>query len=378
MRIALVAHHVRPGGGQDRYLLELARHLSRRHEVHLIAIRAEGCEGLGIAVHRVGVRERPVIWTAPRFAKKAWTIASQLGCDVTHGVGGAMPGASVVTAQYVHAAWHVAAKRYRVEAPSALRRMYHSRVSRQSEEYDRLAYAHRALRETIAVSRRTAGELERHYSVDAARITVIPNGVDPAAFDATAYVGARAELRRALSLPPDALVALLIGTYARKGLETAIAAVARASDALHLVVAGTGDVDQARHWAASAGLEKRLHLVGPRPDPERLFAASDVFVLPTRYEPFGMVILEAMASALPVVVSGTAGAAELIRHGENGFLVAEPDDVDGFASGIRSALEGGARHGIGRSARMTALSVAWPRITELTEAVYHRAAARRG
>lgn len=375
MRIALVAHHVRPGGGQDRYLLELARHLSRSHEVHLVVIAAEGCEGLGVAVHRVHVPARPVLWMAPRFARRAGHIVRQLSCDITHGVGGSMPGANVVTAQYVHAAWHEAAERFGVREPTLLRRVYQRRVGRQSEHYDRETYAASSLRQVIAVSRRTGAELERHYQVPRERIAVIPNGVDPGAFNASAYPEAAWDLRRSLSLPASAMIALLIGTYVRKGLETAIHAVKKTGiEDLHLVVAGAGDAEQAHAWAAAAGMGERLHLLGPRDDPERLFAASDVFVLPTRYEPFGMVIVEAMASGLPVVVSETAGAAELIRHGENGFLVAEPDDIDGFADGIRAALT--AAPALGRSARSTAMSVAWPRIAELTEATYHRALAR--
>lgn len=376
MRIALAAHHVRPGGGQDRYLLELARHLSRRHEVHLITIRAEGCEGLPIGIHRVSVRERPMLWTAPRFAAKAGRMATQLACDVTHSVGGALPGAAVITAQYVHAAWHEAAKRYGVREHTRLRRLYHDRVGRQSEAFERQAYASKRLKAIIAVSRRTAAELERFYDVPAARVTVIPNGVDPASFNAAANAAARLEIRKSLKLEGSARIALLMGTYLRKGLDTAIAAVAAASGDLHLVVAGTGNTEWANEQAEAAGLAGRLHLLGARSDPERLFAAADVFVLPTRYEPFGMVIVEAMASGVPVVVSGIAGAAELIRHGENGYIVAEPTDVAGFTAQIRAALDPATASVVGRAARMTALGVAWSRIAELTEVVYQRAAAR--
>jgi len=371
VRIALVAHHVRPGGGQDRYLLELARHLSHRHEVHLIAIGAEGCGGLNIAVHRVPVRERPVLWAAPRFARQAGAIARQLGCDITHGVGGALPGANVVTAQYVHAAWREAAERFRVRESTWLRRAYQKRVMRQSEHYDALAYGTPALKHVIAVSRRTGGELQRFHNLQPARITVIPNGVDPVLFDPTAYPEARDSLRRSLNLPAETRIALLIGTYARKGLETAIGALAKVPDDVHLAVAGAGDDELAEGWARAAGVADRLHLLGVRSDPERLYAAADVFVLPTRYEPFGMVIVEAMASCLPVVVTGTAGAAELITNGENGFLVGQADDAEGFAAGIRAALETGTF--VGKAARATALSVSWPRIAEQTESVYQRA-----
>lgn len=377
MRIALVAHHARATGGQDRYLLELARHLAPRHEVHVVAVRAEGLEGTSVTVHELGLPDRPVLALEPRFARRAAAAVHGQRFDIVHGVGGSLPGASVITAQYVHAAWHDARRRYHVKEDSLLDGWYHALVRAQAVAYDRRAYGHPALKAVIAVSRTTAAELTRHYGVAADRITVVHNGADPALFDPARYPWARAELRRELKLAPDALVALLVGTYARKGLETAIHAVARASDTLHLVVAGAGDAAQARAWARAARLENRLHLLGPRSDVGHLYAASDLFVLPTRYEPFGMVIAEAMAAQLPVVVSGASGAAELITPGVSGCVVERADDVAGFAAQIKALiLDPAKRSAMGRAARQAALAVDWPHVAEQTEAVY-RAALRR-
>jgi UDP-glucose:(heptosyl)LPS alpha-1,3-glucosyltransferase len=251
---------------------------------------------------------------------------------------------------------------------------YQRRVGAQAVAFERRAYDHPALRRVIAVSFGTAAEITRHYAVPADRITVVPNGVDPAAFDRARYPTARAALRAELRLATDAPVALLVGTYARKGLETAIAAVARASKTLHLVVAGAGSDRDARRWAGAAGIAHRLHLLGPRLDVARLYAAADLFVLPTRYEPFGMVITEAMASGLPVVVSACAGAADLIRHGESGFVVETAGDADGFAAAIRAVLaDPVSAAGIGAAARAAILTTAWPGIVARTEAVYARA-----
>ena len=206
------------------------------------------------------------------------------------------------------------------------------------------------------------------------KIPVIVDHDGPDVFDRTRYPDARAWLRRELRLAAEAPIALLIGTYARKGLDTAIAAVARASDALHLVVAGSGDDGAARRAAYDAGLGERLHLLGPRADVAPLYAAADVFVLPTRYEPFGMVIVEAMASGLPVVVPASAGATELIVPGESGAVVAAPDDTAGFAAALHGLLADPARReAMGRAAREAAHTVSWPRIAQQTEAEYRQA-----
>lgn len=356
-------------------MLELARQLSPRHDVHLVVASSGGCEGVAATVHALGLPARPALWLQPRFARRAAALIAREGFDVVHAIGGALPGATVVTAQYCHAAWLEAKRRYRVRDGALATRVYHRLVSRQSVAFERRAYASPALREVIAVSARTADELAAHYGVDRARVTVVHNGVDPAVFDRARYPGARDALRRTLGLAPQTPLALLVGTHARKGLATAIAAAARASDALHLVVAGSGDAALARRWAAQSGLGARLHLLGPRLDVAELFAAADLFVLPTRYEPFGMVIVEAMASSLPVVVSGCSGAAELIRHGENGFVVQAADDTDGFAAAIRAILADRALgERVGRAARATATTVAWSEVARRTEAVYARAA----
>jgi UDP-glucose:(heptosyl)LPS alpha-1,3-glucosyltransferase len=377
VKIALVAHHARPTGGQDRYLLELARHLGGRHDVHLVVVRAEGTDGMGVTVHELGFKDRPVLALEPRFARRAAALVAGAGYDIVHGVGGSLPGANVITAQYCHTAWHEARKRYRVHEGTRLGAWYQTLVGAQAVAYERRAYGDPALRAVIAVSRVTAGELAHHYGVAANRITVVHNGADATVFDRARYPTARQALRHELGIPAESPVALLVGTYARKGLDTAIAAVARASSTLHLVVAGAGDGDAARRWAAAAGMADRLHLLGARSDVARLYAAADVFILPTRYEPFGMVIAEAMASSLPVIVSACSGAAELIDPGVSGYVVETADDAEGFAAHLRTLLADPAhRDGVGRAARQAAQAVAWPNVAAQTEAVYHAALGR--
>lgn len=376
MKIALVAHHARPGGGQDRYILELARHLAPRHDVHLVVVRAEGCEDLGVTIHELGLADRPVLALSPRFARRAERVLADRGFDIVHAVGGSLPGANVITAQYCHLAWQEARRRYRVHEGTALERLYHRVVDLQNVTYERRAYGTPLLRQVIAVSRGTAAELSRFYGVPDRQITVVHNGADPAEFDAARYPDARAALRGTLGLPADAPIALLIGTYARKGLDTALHAAGRASQTLHLVVAGAGDDALAHRWASGAGMAGRLHLLGPRTDVARLYAAADIFVLPTRYEPFGMVIAEAMQSSLPVVVSASAGAAELIAPGLSGFVVESADDAEGFATHLRALMADPAlRAAVGRAARLAALPLAWPEVAARTEALYARAAA---
>jgi len=133
-----------------------------------------------------------------------------------------------------------------------------------------------------------------------------------------------------------AFTVLFVGSgFARKGLATAIEAFAAFADrGSRLLVLGKGDASTYQALASRLGIGERVVWLGARADPERWYAGADIVVLPSRYEPFGNVHLEALASGLPVVASARAGGSEVITEGINGAVV-EPTD----ARAITFALE---------------------------------------
>ena len=157
--------------------------------------------------------------------------------------------------------------------------------------------------------------------------------------------------------------------FARKGLAAAIAALAATGrQDLRLLVAGT-DTAQAKFSAQArrAGIGDRVAFLGGLEDVRSIYAASDCFILPTRYDPFPNAALEALAMGLPAIVSDQCGAAELIRPGLNGW-VCKADSIAPLAdlmveaaSAAGGPMEGVARHtaenfGIDKMAdRMSAL-----------------------
>src|SRR3989442_3491206 len=124
--------------------------------------------------------------------------------------------------------------------------------------------------------------------------------------------------------------------FGRKGLAAAIEALAALEDgAGRLLVVGKGDTAPYGALAARLGLTERVMWLGPRPDIERWYAAADVCVLPTRYEPFGNVHLEALASGLAVVTSLLAGGSEVVRPGVHG-AVTDPLDPPAVAAALQA------------------------------------------
>ncbi|HXY69990.1 MAG TPA: glycosyltransferase family 4 protein [Gemmatimonadales bacterium] len=354
MRVALAIHRVRPGGGQDRYALELARRLAASCELDLIALRVEGDLPPGVGVKRVSAPLRPMLLTAPLFRSGARSLARAGRYDLVHTVGGALPGANVVTAQFCAAEW----RRLNTDAD-----WYQRLVMAQAVRDERAAYRDPALAAVIAVSRRTAGEVERHYGPLSAPVYVIPNAVDLDAFAP----------RAAAPRPRPRL--LFVGAFERKGLDVAIRALARLEHDAELLAVGGGDVPRYRALAASLGVAGRVTLQPPRSDIAAVFADADVFVFPTRYEPFGMVIAEALASGLPVVTSARAGAADLIRDGESGWIVTDPEDAAGFAAAVDRVLEDdAARAAMARAARAAVKGLTWDSVAAQTLDVYRSAA----
>jgi UDP-glucose:(heptosyl)LPS alpha-1,3-glucosyltransferase len=127
--------------------------------------------------------------------------------------------------------------------------------------------------------------------------------------------------------------------FERKGLATLLEAFAVFGERTsRLLVIGKGDTGPFRRLALRLSIDDRVVWLGPRNDAERWYAAADTVALPSRYEPFGNVHLEALASGVPVLASTAAGGAEVIEDGANG-AVADPLDVMGLAAALARLRE---------------------------------------
>ena len=209
----------------------------------------------------------------------------------------------------------------------------------------------------LAVSERTKRDLIEHYRIAEEMIVVTPNGVDPifrpngAAPDGTPY-------------------ALFVGgIQPRKDPLTAIEALAQVDGDLRLVLVGDEKRggDEVRSAVRRLGLEPRVEFAGyvEHEGLASLYRGAACLVFPSRYEGFGLPVLEAMASGTPVVAT-TAGAVPEIA-GDAAVLV-EPGDPEALAEGIRQALADRERlvaAGLDRASRFT-----WAETARLTLAVY--------
>ena len=160
--------------------------------------------------------------------------------------------------------------------------------------------------------------------------------------------------------------------YRRKGLATAVRAVRKARRARRpvrlLVVGGRRRERRRGPWPQRRG--DAAIFVGPVDDPVPYYAAADALVLPSFYDPFGLVVLEAAACGLPVVTSRATGASELLSEGREGYVLDDPADVASWSDRLERLLDPARRRAMGEAARRLALQYTLERNCDALLAIY--------
>lgn len=251
----------------------------------------------------------------------------------------------------VHAEW--IAQRQRVIGSFKRLEMALSPHHRYLLRAERELFTSARLRAVICNSRMVRDEIIRHFGIDAGKLHVIYSGVDTRKFHPDATRSLRGPARERLAIPPDAKVALFVGSgFERKGVAAFIDAVAGMPQWHGVVVGKDKRLNAAKQYAAAKRCAHRMHFTGGVADVLPYYAAADVLLLPTLYDPFPNVCLEALACGLPVITSTKSGAAELVRDGENGY-VTDALDIAAMQTALDKVL---ASPQMGAAARATVLA----------------------
>lgn len=407
MRIAMLSVHTCPlaalggkkTGGMNVYVRELSRELGRRGVKVDCFTRSENPEVPHIAntdlgpnvrvIHVVSGPEapasKPLIWQhLPCFVDGVRNFASweNVRYDVIHShywlsgwvawmLRSAWPDAPVV--QMFHTLGHLKNLVARSEAEK-------EPMQRVMVETEIVQFADWL----VAATPREREQLMTFYGADPANITVIPPGVDLELFRPIP----RTEAKAHLGMPADHQMILFVGRIEPlKGIDTLLLAMARVVErdpslrgefCVCIIGGETEPENMSDEMRRLDGLREELGIsdivtfMGSRDQTELPYhySAAEMILVPSYYESFGMVALEAMACGTPVVASDVGGLSFLVRDGETGFLVSEKD-VDAWADKMLLLLRRPElREALGSRGVEIAQEYAWSRIADQILALY--------
>jgi glycosyltransferase involved in cell wall biosynthesis len=376
LHIALVSHRVQKNDGQGRVNYEIARTaLAHGHRLTILAAHCSAeiaehplCRLVVLENHRMPTQLLRNLSFAQSTAQ--WLGANRAGIDIVQANGfTTWAPCNVVAAHFVHGAWKKSPYYPYGDYWKSPYTAYQRTFTALNERWEREAFAN--ARAVVAVSERVAEEL-RSIHVPANKITVIYNGVDTEEF--SPGVSNRTHFK----LPEQVPMALFVGDLktSRKNLATVLQALQRLPN-VHLAVGGNLQGSPYPALAEQWGLSARVHFLGRVSEMALLMRSVDCFVFPTRYDPLGLVILEAMATGLPVITSAKAGGAELL--GSSGRIMPDPDDVALLTQWLSELMASPAlRQDLGGAARSVALANQWEAMAGGYLGVYEKLSAGQG
>lgn len=376
MRVLIVTHAFVINDGQGRVNYEIVRAaLAAGHSVTLVGSQAAPAL---LALPRVRFVQIPASRLPTRllqyqmFALKSalWIRRHRAEFDVIH-VNGFITWAraDVNTVHFVHDGWYRCGFypfRIRDGAYPAYQVLY-TRLNAWCEKR-----ALRRARVVVPVSLKVAAEV-RALGIGDERMQVIHNGVD-----VTEFAPGAAERAR-FGLPEAPFMLLFAGDLrlSRKNLDAVLRALVSMPPHVHLAVAGALRNSPYPALAQTLGVAERVHFVEFVKDMPALMRSVDAFVFPSRYEAMSLVMLEALASALPVVTAVTAGGAEVIDD-NCGVVLGSPEDVAGLAAAVtRLASDPAYAGAMGRAARERAQTLSWQNMATRYLSLYEELCARR-
>jgi len=228
----------------------------------------------------------------------------------------------------------------------------------------------------VAVSNLTRDIFLQEYNIDPQRVTVIHPGVDLNDYATADKKLIRADIRKEYGFSSEERIILFASmNFEIKGLDAIMLSLARLKAGKHsfkLLVAGKGNVKKYTQMAREANIADDVVFTGMLSKEKliRLYLASDMYIMLSKFDTFGMVVLEAMAAGLPVIISSNVGAKDIVQEGENGFIISDTADTDYIASRISALFDENIRSLMARNAFDTAKQNTWEMVATKYQDIY--------
>jgi glycosyltransferase involved in cell wall biosynthesis len=357
MKICIVTRNIMKGDGQSRVNYEIVKEaILQSHEVTILASNLDSELLKSSQVQWIDIQVKS--WPTQILSGLAFSWRSAVCLHKHHPeldlviVNGANTNekADVNAVHFVHTSWlksHVHPWRLRRNLYGA----YQFIFSALNSYWEKRAFKKAKI--IVAVSEKVKQELIS-IGVPSSRIQVILNGVDLQEFSP----GTSDRLK--LGLPEDVTLALFVGDIltSRKNLDSVLNALVNVPN-LHLAVAGDTKGSPFPQLAVELNLSQRVHFLGFRRDISEIMKAADFFVFPSRYEACTLVLLEAIASGLPVITASTAGGAEIITP-DCGIVLPDSENTQALGEALtKLTINHDLRKQMGQAARAIAERHSW-------------------
>jgi glycosyltransferase involved in cell wall biosynthesis len=374
MNLCIVTRNVSKGDGQGRANYEIAWEAIRRtHQVAILSsnLDPELREHSQVNWIYIPVKNWPTQLLSSlvfSWRSSAWLRKHRLEIDLIQACG-AVTGAAtdINTVHFIHSGW-LRSPVHPIRLHQGAYGVYQWLYTVLNAHWEKEAF--RQAKVVVAVSEKIEKELIE-IGVPKDRIRVILNGVNLQEF------APGSADRSQLGLPERVTLALFVGDIRtpRKNLDTVLNALFQVP-ALHLAVVGATERSPYPSLAIKLGLDKRVHFLGYRRDVSEIMKAVDLFVLPSRYEACTLVLLEAMATGLPVITAVTAGGAEIVTP-DCGVVLSDSEDTQALAKALtKLSSDRHLRNQMGQTSRVIAEQHSWnskaKRYIDLFEATLKR------
>ncbi|QGJ70427.1 Hypothetical protein PBC10988_21240 [Planctomycetales bacterium 10988] len=373
MRIGLVLECFNPlRGGLEQWSYQFAKHMADRgHQLHLIAESFGNFED-----HPAWVRHPlPKSRTRLARAEAAAVLLQRLPLDIVHDMGIGWYGDLL----HLHGgAWQALFERNLELTPTPIRQVKRaiSPLLPRYRDFHRLLEkqfrCHGPLK--IALSKLVAEHLQQYHHVQEDQLRLVYNGVDCERFHPKNKDAYREAIREQYHIADHETLLLIVAhNFRLKGVPTLLAAMRNLVNAGHsvrLLVAGGKRLDSWKRLVHRQGIGHAIQFLGGISDPMPLYAAADAYVHPTWYDTCSLVVLEALATGLPVITTRCNGVADLISPGIEGYLLTDPGDDVLLAQHIEPLLQPIRREVMGVEARKLALAHSFEKQAEQFLTIY--------
>ena len=357
MKIALVHKQLDLRGGTERVFYRTAEGLRERgHEIHLFCGAFLIPSPAGVVSHRVPYMPFPRTAQLLSFALMAPKIVERYSCDVVMSF-------SRITRQDIFRSGggpHRAFREKMMRQSSLWRRLWYrfSLYHQSVLTLEQRQLGPQGCRRIIAVSEQGRREMIDYCGVPEDKVLVIHNGVDHQRFHPALRHMQGVKIREKLGISPQSQVVLFVGTgFRRKGLDRLLPLwKAPELQGIYLLVVGD---DAKLSFYRRSFAEPTILFLGAQKNIEDYYAAANLFVLPSTQEAFGNVVLEALASGLPVVTVPEVGATEKIAGELREGMLLNRDDPEEIKQKILRLLDQKRWPVLSAAARATAEKYSW-------------------